>query len=478
MFLPRHEARAVGLMPPHFDGDYVEGAVKPYLLSNVTVGERPALPMIDVLLSKENAIPPHIFGMLYDSWTPDTEKEGISVFLQGYENRGPENERKRIYYSALTPDLYKKFYAPKVHRFFERLFDRGNAGKPLMSEYYANYFDLYWDLHLGVTGDQIPSEVRQIGASFNSAIGYWFPTLDVVYQNYMKVRELRPVLNGWVDARVQEIADGRAPDADKTIVYHWLRNGNGGENFRRKDIVFECFHNFLALSQWGNTLFNIVLRLDQANGDDAIRSWFEGTMNGSPDEQDGSVFTPLDRFVMELFRTISPNGGSYSAARVRQSISGWAYIGVLTPHLATSEDRRHWSSPKEFDPDRYKTAPTSASRPKERSANEGRCPFQRASLRLEDGRSGEITNSDFGTVYGVVDGTPYPVCDSAGYAPFGFGYRRCPGELLTVEFIKDALRKIWKERYQFVSIDADRPKRLPVGPVTVVEDRYTFLVAA
>lgn len=94
MFLPRHEARAVGLMPPHFDGDYVEGAVKPYLLSNVTVGERPALPMIDVLLSKENAIPPHIFGMLYESWTPDTEKEGISVFLQGYENRGPENERK------------------------------------------------------------------------------------------------------------------------------------------------------------------------------------------------------------------------------------------------------------------------------------------------------------------------------------------------------------------------------------------------
>ena len=35
-------------------------------------------------------------------------------------------------------------------------------------------------------------------------------------------------------------------------------------------------------------------------------------MANDPDEADGGAFTPLDRFVMELFRTISPNPGSLS----------------------------------------------------------------------------------------------------------------------------------------------------------------------
>ena len=65
----------------------------------------------------------------------------------------------------------------------------------------------------------------------------------------------------WIDVRVQAIIDGKVPDADRTFVNYWLKNGRLGENFRRKDIVFECFHNFIALSQWGNTVYNIMARL-------------------------------------------------------------------------------------------------------------------------------------------------------------------------------------------------------------------------
>ena len=39
-----------------------------------------------------------------------------------------------------------------------------------------------------------------------------------------------------------------------------------------------------------------------------------------------------------------------------------------------------------------------------------------------------------------------PVCDYAGFAPFGFGYRRCPGEQLTIKVFEDFLRKVWKEQ--------------------------------
>jgi cytochrome P450 len=476
MITPREDADAVRLMPPSFDEDYVEGALKPFFLAAEYVGERPSLPMIDLTLSKENAAPAHIWGMLYDGWVPNTEEDGRSVFIQGYEHRGPSNERKKIYQSATTPDLYTAKYEAKINRFYDRFFDAANAGKPLMHEYYANYFDLYWDLHLGVTGDAVPADVRQFGASFTAVLGFWFPTLDVVRENYMRVRKLRQPLKDWIDSRVQAVIDGDLPDPEGTFVYYWLKNGGQGENFRRKDIVFECFHNFLAFSQWGNTIYNIVSRLNAVDGDPAMRTWFERTMSKRPDEADDGAFTPLDRFVMELFRVISPNGGSFSTLEARSHALGSAYSSILTPHAATSQDPRHWGNPTEFDPDRYKTAPTSVDNDeaKSREAGLARCPFSSEPLAVKDGRQAELTNSAFGAVYGVVDGTAYPVCDAAGYAPFGLGYRRCAGELLTVSFMKELLRRIWNGGLEIVTLDLQNPAKLPVGPGTVIDDNIGF----
>lgn len=215
MYTPREEL--VGLFPPTFDSDYIDGAVVPYLLSGTYVGERPALPLIDLTLSKENAIPPHFWGVLYDEWAPNPE-EGVSVFIQGYEQRGPDNARKKIYLSATTPDLYAAKYAGKVRSFLARLFDEANAGTPLMRKYYEDYFDdLYWDLHLGVTGEGIPPEVRQVRASFIAVIGYWFPTSEIVHESVMRVRELRPLLKEWIAGRVQAVENGDVPDPEGTF---------------------------------------------------------------------------------------------------------------------------------------------------------------------------------------------------------------------------------------------------------------------
>src|SRR5436309_2393520 len=124
---------------------------------------------------------------------------------------------------------------------------------------------------------------------------------------------------------------------------------------------------------------------------------------------------------MELFRIISPNGGSFSTLEARRHALGSAYSGVLTSHPATSRDPRHWSNPDEFDPDRYKTAPTSVDNDeaKAREAELVRCPFSQEPLTVKDGRRAEMANSAFGAVYGVVDGMAFPVCDAAGYALFG-----------------------------------------------------------
>ncbi|HEX6015236.1 MAG TPA: hypothetical protein VFY87_26255 [Geminicoccaceae bacterium] len=148
-------ARFRASIPSNFDRAYVENAVVPFFLSSIYQGERPALPMIDVTLTKENALPADLWGLIYEGWAPAPE-EGVTVFLQGLEERGDNNLRKRIYMSAVTPDLYRPMYGDKVVAFFDQLMDPRFSGQPFMRHYLDYYFDLYWDLHLGVKGDAIP----------------------------------------------------------------------------------------------------------------------------------------------------------------------------------------------------------------------------------------------------------------------------------------------------------------------------------
>src|SRR6478752_7966111 len=63
-------ARFRNSIPSNFDRDYVEHAVVPFFLTSIYEGERPALPMIDVTLSKENALPSDLWGLIYKGWQP------------------------------------------------------------------------------------------------------------------------------------------------------------------------------------------------------------------------------------------------------------------------------------------------------------------------------------------------------------------------------------------------------------------------
>jgi hypothetical protein len=475
-------------IPTDFEPDYVEHAVIPFFLTSVYEGERPMLPMIDVNFSKENALPYDLWGLIYHDWRP-TPEDGVTVFLQGLEKRGENNLRKRIYFTGVTPDLYKPMYGAKVAAFFDKILDPQFANKPFMRHYLDYYFDLYWDLHLGVTGDGIPFEVRQIGEAFNTVLAYRNPLLPMTHDNYMRVRELLDTLKLWIDERIGDIQSGKVKNPEKTVAWYWLKNAGDGSHFSKKDVVFECFHNFVALSQWGNTIFGIMSRLAEDGGDPAVRASFQKTMSGNYDAAGGAPFTPLELFVMELFRVISPNGGSLSVIRdARANAYGASpqqkfglplerHSYVSTPHTSTSFDPVHWKDPSAFDPQRYLHVPTSAqvNDDKCRQIGLARCPFDITGFEVKDGRKANITNSGFGTVFAVVDGADRPVCDYAGFAPFGFGYRRCPGEQLTIQVFEDFLRKVWRDKIAFRKLNLASPGRVPVGPNAIIQDDIGFV---
>jgi hypothetical protein len=43
-----------------------------------------------------------------------------------------------------------------------------------------------------------------------------------------------------------------------------------------------------------------------------------------------------------------------------------------------------------------------------------------------------------------------------------------------VNFIKDVLRKVWREHIDFETLDLPQAEVLPVGPITVVQDNIGF----
>ena len=165
--------------------------------------------MIDVALTKENALPYDLWGLLSESWKP-APQDGVTVFLQGLEKRGPDNRRKRIYMSAVTPDLYAGDVPGQGRRVLRPAFQPCRMpAKPLMRIYLDTFWDLYWDLHLGVKGKDVPDQVRQIGENFNTVLAYRDPTQKIVYDNYMAVRKNLDFLKSWIDDRLADIQIGQ-----------------------------------------------------------------------------------------------------------------------------------------------------------------------------------------------------------------------------------------------------------------------------
>jgi len=60
-------ARFRNSIPSNFDRDYVEHVIVPFFLTSIYEGERPALPMIDVTLTKENALPADLQSLAADT---------------------------------------------------------------------------------------------------------------------------------------------------------------------------------------------------------------------------------------------------------------------------------------------------------------------------------------------------------------------------------------------------------------------------
>jgi len=455
------------------------------------------LPMIEENYKKFGGSAPHMRGLLWDNWQYPVN-EGTTVFLQNYEDRGPDNLKKKAYFSGLTTDLYERYYEPKVKAFFTDMLSSENQNQPLMQKYEDGYLNLYWDLHLHVSPENVPDFATTIGLDFINCWAIFTPIIPdnielarSFKKSYENVRELRPTLLNWVSENVQAIRDN--PDSfQECFVHYWLKNDGMGEGaFTNEDITFECFHNYLALSQWGHTIYRTMqlLRRDNQSEDaQLVQQRFEEVMLQA-DIEDERGFSPLDYYTFELFRIITPNGASISAFDATGQYSDNIYELNAHSHVTMAHSPIHWDDSElqedgsykaPFNPDRYQDAPMSDEIHLEelkRGVGIKSCPYKPSNITTDDGRS--IENNLFGTTYSkTADGKTCPVIDTAGYSPFGYGYRRCPGEILTVNVFKTFLKHVWEHSIEFHQLNQPFLQSMPIAPGTFITDDIGMTINA
>ena len=119
----------------------------PFFLGSIFAGERPILPMIDLPLTKQDAIPYDFWGMLYEDWKP-TPSDGVTVFLEGLRHRGAIICAGTSICGSVARPLRSEVSGQGCRIFRQASLRDKHANKPFMRHYLDYYWDIYWDLHL------------------------------------------------------------------------------------------------------------------------------------------------------------------------------------------------------------------------------------------------------------------------------------------------------------------------------------------
>lgn len=437
--------------------------VIPFLFRYLKGTDTLLLPIIDAKkFSKFGPFPKSLIEFFYINKPYDPLRDGRSIFFTDLNDRGKNNERKKIYYSATTPDEIIH-YRSAMQNFSRQIQKKENRGQPFLKLYRRYYMDLFWKVHLGLFEKDVPKPVREFSQSAQYVMGNYRPLSLTRYRNYRILLKNRGAYYQWMREQIQLIscAEEGSPRS-KSFVYHWLKNKTEEESFSEKDIAIEGIHNIFSFTFPAVSIYKIIK--ESVEGNESVNRWFSHLrehINGeNPRSEDF-----LDHFIMEVFRYTNPIGSV--ASRV---------IGKnqFAQTLLSNRSTLHWENPDDFNPDRFQKDRNAELFTDEKTCERTqiRCPFRAMSFSLFN-RSSSLKNTVFGTVFPHKEGEKNPIYEYAGYSAFGYGYRRCPGEIFSVELLKIFFEELVKSDFLFKEISNYR--RIPISLNTPLDDKFVIL---
>lgn len=367
-----------------------------------------------------------IFYIGYDAESIPPKKESWTLFLTNFEDRGysgplslPEwqlaNYQKKVYMNALSIDKLQ-FYLPKVEAFVNTAFsDVSIYGKPLISSFQENLVLFFLRMHIG--NHNYPDYVIKWFSRFIEFIGIGDPNnpdrdILLMYGNTTS----HSIFEYFRDKNIEIISNN-----DKSCIAYWWHQAG----LSSKALVFECVHNIVAFSQFSNVIFSVVYAgIHPTNPLNPALPQYVNFL-----EKYASATTSDDKLnvVRESYRILAPNSASFSLVKpvlpdVNLVKSRHFHQSIMISNLPGTQAQQ-LGAYFTYNPNQYNE--------NFRTNLDNLEGLPVMTNILETSITSPLDQET------VVDNSTVPVrpivpiFPKPTYAPFGLGYRRCAGEMLT-----------------------------------------------
>lgn len=451
---------------------------------------------------KANSVPSSIYDYL--GIAPDLPNTDplYSIFLKNYENRGPDNYLKKIYKAALTTDVLPA-YKQKITAFINKFRMRVMVLKePVLSAFARELIEFFLTVHVGVDEktNKHPPNVVEYFAGFTRVIGFGDPCRAgrneaIVFgnDNVRSVRDYFSERNNIV-----------AQTNDRScIIYYWALAG-----LSPASLVMESIHNIIAFNQFLNVIWLII---NDQYGTGTLQppgvlkryDFFDRYAEAGNDEVLKLNIT------REVYRLLVPNTASFS--KVIQATDGTSVPAVPVNELSPAQlEQEHvnydYSVPclpvdptvdilnsrhvhksiqyltslamgidfATYNPNHYSTlfglnfdTTLTSDLPGPHLIQPDGGVVDPSTLFFTSPYNNESVIQKINPKVQVVYPLPF-------YVPFGFGYRDCPGQGLSLDITQVILEACKYDIYEFRQPADDYPS-IPRAPFTDAPDNIFFV---
>ena len=387
------------------------------------------------ILGKTDSLP-HKIGYFTTPVNLLGKIQGESIFRWDYESRGKNNKQKREYMKALTPHNLS-LYQQKISNYLK---------KSQLIGFYHNLeykchricIDLFYILHFDTL--PLPKDYLDAQIFLDAVIQFPFHTANN-WASLRQINNLKSFYHKSLD-RMHKLKK----NPRHCLVSEWQKT-----ELTEGDIFIELIHNLLAMvANWFNTLYPYLIAKSQ---------------NKIP-----PLSPELDKlekraYLQECFRYLSPVQFASSLVKnpsllketfpekVKNKINDKGYYLHLYDIKNVNLSQDLWGAKsKSFDASRFGTPEEL----KKTTQGTSKCPF-------------------LNTMRNATFHHELPIYEKDGYLPFGDGYRRCPGEFLSMIFLEEVALLIGDRKVKVTLIEGEsKPAKYIWG---LIETNYQVYIS-
>ena len=391
----RKDIMDIGSMEGYFDSlpdNIIHEYVTPIFDKSILIKKEMTNQFDKTITSKEGSLPffinmfttPHT---LLGTWVGD------SIFRTDYSKRGKNNRYKEVYMEALGSEDLEE-YRDVIIRYFNSTFT------PHLEKNYFDFIqkiniDLTYLIHFGF----LPNEEDYKGC-------YYF--IEAVRTHILKLDDIKKQIDNLPSFHKRTLNYINSAENQKTIVGKWWSKKHLSPN----NIFMEFIHNILGMAiNWTNLTYKYMLNHTQ------------GIVPDIPEHPE-----LRKAYIYECFRFLLPTRFTSSNVKKPEIFNLPKDANTLAIHdlkIPCHSAKYFGSDPQHFILQRMEN------HQKDTVSLKSKCPF----------------SGFFDSPKGAKIACGTELFEKEGYLPFGEGYRRCPGEHLSMIFLEELAEQVKRMKY-------------------------------